>query len=171
VSGEQQKPRRAWVWVVVGVFFFLCVIAIGGIVFSVAFFRQNMTITDTTEDNAAAEFDRVRTQFAGQKPLVQMVDGRPQYVADRATKPADSRQPLKTMHVLAWDEDEGKLVSFSLPMWLLRLKSGPIQLSAYSEGWDDRGVSFDIEDLESYGPGLLMDVGHPNEGKLLIWVK
>ena len=28
------------------------------------------------------------------------------------------------------------------------MKSGPIRLSAYSEGWDDRGLSFRIEDLE-----------------------
>ena len=170
MNGEQ-KPKRTWVWVLVGVFFFLCVIAIGGIVFSVAFFRQNMTITDTTASSAADEFDKVRAQFAGQKPLIQFVDGRPAYVPDRAARSVDSQQPLKTLHVLAWDDDEGKLVSFSLPMWLLRLKSGPIQLSAYSQGWDDRGVSFDVRDLEKYGPGLLMDLDQPNEGKALIWVE
>jgi hypothetical protein len=170
MNGEQ-KPKRTWVWVLVGVFFVLCVIAIGGIVFTAAFVRQNMTITDTTETDADAEFAKVRSQFAGQKPLVQMVDGRPQYVADRAERPADSRQPLKTMHVLAWDDDEGRMVSFSLPMWLLRLKSGPIQLSAYSQGWDDRGVSFRVEDLEKYGPGLLMDLEEAQQGKILIWVE
>ena len=128
MNGEQ-KPKRTWVWVLVGVFFVLCVMAIGGIVFSVAFFRQNLTVTDMTAVGAAAEFDKVRAQFAGQKPLIQMVDGRPEYVADRAVPSAESRQPLKTMHVLAWDDNEGKLVSFTLPMWLLRLKSGPIRLS------------------------------------------
>jgi hypothetical protein len=170
MNGEQ-KPKRTWVWVLVGVFFVLCVIAIGGIVFTTAFVRQNMTITDTSENDAAAEFDKVRAQFAGQKPLIQMVDGRPEYVPDRAVRSAESRQPLKTMHVLAWDDDEGKLVSFTLPMWLLRLKSGPIQLSAYSQGWDDRGVSFDVHDLERYGPGLLMDLEQAAEGKILIWVE
>ena len=170
MNGEQ-KPKRTWVWVLIGVVFVLCVIAIGGIVFTAAFVRQNMTITDTTETDVAAEFDKVRAQFAGQKPLVQIVDGRPQYVADRVERPADSRRPLKTMHVLAWDDDEGKMVSFALPMWLLRLKSGPIQLSAYSQGWDDRGVSFRVEDLEKYGPGLLMDLDDARQGKILMWVE
>ena len=94
MNGEQ-KPKRTWVWVLVGVFFFLCVIAIGGIVFSVAFFRQNMTIIDANEPAATAEFDRVRARFAGQKPLIQLVDGHPTYVADRVVRPAESRQPLK----------------------------------------------------------------------------
>ena len=168
---EEQKPKRTWVWVLVGVFFFLCIIAIGGIVFSVALFRENMTITDTTAASATAEFDKVRGQFAGQTPLIQMIDGRPVYAPDRATRASDSRQALKTLHVLAWDDDEGKLVSFALPMWLLRLKSGPIRLSAYSQGWTDRGVSFDVEDLEKYGPGLVMDLEEPSQGKALIWVE
>ena len=73
------------------------------------------------------------------------------------------------MHVMAWDDDERKLVTFSLPFWLLRMKSGPIRLSAYSQGWDDRGVSFRVEDLEKHGPGLLLDVNEPNEGRVIIW--
>ena len=170
MNGEQ-KPKRTWLWVVIGVFFVLCVFAIGGIVFTVAFFRQNMTITDTSASMAATEFDKVRAQFAGQKPLIQMVDGKPEYMPDRAARPVESTQPLKTMHVLAWDDNEGKLVSFTLPMWLLRLKSGPIRLSAYSQGWNDRGVSFDVHDLEKYGPGLLLDLDHTNEGKVVIWVE
>ena len=120
--------------------------------------------------SADDEFAKQRERFAGKKPLIEIVDGRPQYLGDRAGAPA-STVPLKTMHVMAWDDDEGKLVTFSLPFWLLRLKSGPIQLSAYSQGWDDRGVSFRVEDLEKHGPGLLMDLSEPAEGRVMIWVE
>jgi hypothetical protein len=73
--------------------------------------------------------------------------------------------------VMAWDDEEGQLVAFSLPFWLLRMKSGPIRLSAYSQGWDDRGVSFRIEDLERHGPGLVLDVQERREGRVLIWAE
>ena len=172
MNGDK-KTKRTWVWVVVGVFSVLVVLAIGGIMFSVAFFRQNMTITDVSERTAATEFEAVRARFAGQQPLIEMRDGRPQYIAERASQ-KNSTVPLKTMHVMAFDDDEGnegKLVNFSLPFWLLRLKSGPIRLSAYSQGWDDRGVSFSIEDLEKFGPGLLMDLTEAREGRVLIWVE
>lgn len=162
--------RRTWVWVVVGVLFVLLVLAIGGIVFTVAFFRQNMTVTDVSATSADAQFEAVRGKFAGQQPLIRMVDGRPQYDADRAAA-SPSTKPLQTMHVMAWDDEEEKLVTFALPFWLLRLKSGPIRLSAYSQGWDDRGVSFRVEDIERHGPGLLLDVNEEREGRVIIWVE
>lgn len=167
---EEQKPKRKWIWVVVGVLFVVCVLAIGGLIFAVTFFRQNMTMTPMSEQAAASEFDAILARFPGQQPLIQLVDGRPEYAPERAAR-ASSTVPLKTMHVVAWDDNEGQLVTFSLPFWLLRLKSGPIQLSAYSQGWDDRGVSFSVEDLEKYGPGLLMDLSEAREGRLIIWVE
>ena len=170
MNDAPQKKKRTWLWVVLGIFFVFAVVAIGGIIFSVAFVRQSMNITDMSPDNADKEFEAVRAKFAGRQPFIEMVDGRPQYVADNATT-TPSTAPLKSMHVMAWDDAEGKLVTFSLPFWLLRMKSGPIRLSAYSEGWDDRGVSFRIEDLERHGPGLVMDVQERREGRVLIWAE
>ena len=164
------KKKRTWLWIVLGVFFIFVVVAISGIIFSVAFVRQSMTITGMSANDADKEFEAVRAKFAGQQPLIQMIDGQPQYVADRATT-APSTVPLKSVHVMAWDDEEGQLVTFSLPFWLLRLKSGPIRLSAYSQGWDDRGVSFRVEDLERRGPGLVLDVHERREGRVIIWAE
>lgn len=168
MNDAQPQKKRKWIPIVLGIAFVFVVLAIGGIIFAVSFFRQNMTIAEMNATSADEEFNRVRVRFAGQQPLIQMIDGRPQYIADRATAPS-STTPLKTMHVMAWDDNEGRLVTFSLPFWLLRIKSGPIRLSAYSQGWDDRGVSFRVEDLEKHGPGLLLDVNEPTEGRVLIW--
>lgn len=164
------KKKRTWLWIVLGVFLFFVVIAAGGLFVAVSFFRQNMNVTTMSASSADAEFQSVRERFAGRQPLIQLVDGRPHYAADRATETA-STTPLTTMHILAWDDDEEKLVRFSIPFWLLRLKSGPIQLSAYSQGWDDRGVSFRIEDIEKHGPGLLLDVNEDRDGRVLIWAE
>ena len=51
------------------------------------------------------------------------------------------------------------------------MKSGPIRISAYQQGWDDRGVSFRVEDIEKHGPGIIVDVTEPNEGRVLIWAQ
>lgn len=162
--------KRSWIPIVLGILFLFVILAIGGIIFMVSFVRQNMTVAEMSATSAEDEFEKVRGRFAGQPPLIQMVDGRPQYVAERATR-SSSSGPLRSMHVMAWDDEEQKLVTFSLPFWLLRLKSGPIRLSAYSQGWDDRGVSFRVEDLEKHGPGLLLDVNEPNEGRVIIWAE
>ena len=162
--------KRTWIPIVLGILFLFGILAIGGIIFMVSFVRQNMTVAEMSATSADDEFEKVRTRFAGQQPLIQMVDGKPQYLAERVNTSSPGA-PLRSMHVMAWDDDEHKLVTFSLPFWLLRLKSGPIQLSAYSQGWDDRGVSFRVEDLEKHGPGLLLDVNEPNEGRVIIWAE
>ena len=170
---ENQPPppkKRTWVWIVFGIFFVLFVLAVGGIMFTVAFFRQGMSIAEMSSTKATEEFEAVRARFPGQQPLIRMVDGRPEFIHDRATQTGGSTTPLTTMHMMAWDDDEGKLVTFQIPFWLLRLKSGPVRLSAYSQGWDDRGVSFRIEDLERAGPGIVVDFSE-RDGRVLIWAE
>jgi hypothetical protein len=169
-SGAAPKKRK-WVAIILGVLFVFGMLAVGCVVVAVSFFRQNMEFTENiTEDTAKSEFDAVYTRFPGQKPLIQMVDGRPQIVAERASQGA-AQKSLTTLHVVAFDTDDGNMVNFSLPFWLLRMKSGPIRISAYQQGWDDRGVSFRIEDIEKHGPGIIVDASQPNEGRVVIWAE
>ena len=58
-----------------------------------------------------------------------------------------------------------------VPFWLLRLKSGPIAFSSYANGFDDRGVKLSVADIERRGPGIVLDVSEPNEGRVLIWAE
>ena len=170
MNDPQPAKKRRWIPIVLGVLFLLFVLATAGVIFMVTFLRQNMSVAEMSVTSADDEFGKVRARFAGQQPLIHMIDGRAQYDAERATTSSPAA-PLKSMHVMAWDDEERKLVTFSLPFWLLRMKSGPIRLSAYSQGWDDRGVSFRVEDLEKHGPGLLLDVNEPNEGRVIIWAE
>ena len=162
--------KRTWLWIVFGVFFVLFVLAVGGIMFTVAFFREGMSVAPMSESRATQEFDAVRARFPGQQPLIRIVDGRPEYMDDRTAPAGGSTTPLKTLHMMAWDDDEEQLVQFAIPFWLVRLKSGPIRLSAYTQGWDDRGVSFRIEDLERAGPGIVMDFTE-RDGRVLVWAE
>lgn len=167
----QPTPRKryTWVWILVGILVLGLVVVVGGITVTALWFRQNMDITDVSESSAATEFETVRAKFAGQRPLFELRDGRPQLEERAAGK--STTAPLTTMHILAWDSDEGKLVKFSIPFWLLRMKSGPIRIGSYANGWDDSRVSFTIEDLERHGPGLLIDETERTEGRVLVWVE
>ena len=170
MNGEAPKKNKTWLWIVLGVFVFFAMIAVGGIMVAVSLFRNNMSISETTEADAMQQFEAVRGRYPGQQPLIQVVDGKPQYVAERASQ-SPATTSLSTVHILAYDSDEGKVVNFSLPFWLLRMKSGPIRISAYQQGWDDRGVSFRVEDIEKHGPGIIVDATRPNEGRVLVWAE
>lgn len=170
MTDEAPKKKKTWLWVVLGVVLFLGMIVVGGIAVAVSMFRNNMSVNETSEADAIQQFEAVRGRYPGQQPLIELVDGHPQYVAERATH-APSSTSLSTVHILAYDRDEGKVVNFSLPFWLLRMKSGPIRISAYQQGWDDRGVSFRVEDIEKHGPGIIVDATRPNEGRVLVWAE
>ena len=165
-----QKPRRRWIPIVVGIVFLIFVLGVGAVIFSVAWFRQALHVTEASQAHAVQEFDAVRARFGGQRPLLEMRDGEPAYVAEREQEPPSNVQ-LTTLHLMAWDEDEEKLVTFALPFWLLRMKSGPIGFSAYASGIDR--VSLRPEDIERHGPGLILDVSEDRRGRgrVLIWAE
>lgn len=169
MNGEQPKEKRTWLWVILGIFVFFVIVAAGGLFFAVTFFRQNMNVTPMSENSADEEFEAIRARFAGRKPLFQLTDGRAQMVSEGAAAPG--AEPPSSVYVLAWDQDEEQLVRFSIPFWLLRLKSEPIRISAYAAGLDDRGLSFRVEDLERHGAGLLLDHPDQRDGRLLIWAE
>lgn len=169
-SNTPPPKKRSWVPIVLGVLLLFGVLGVGCIVVAVSYFQQNMSVTGTTEESAMQQLDEVRKRFPGQQPLIQLVDGTPQLVSDRAGQ-TPTQTTLSTLHVIAFDRDEGNLVNLSLPFWLLRMKSGPIRISAYQQGWDDRGVSFRVEDIEKRGPGIIVDVTQANEGRVIIWAE
>lgn len=168
MNEQAPKKKYTWVWILVGVFVFFIVLFVGGVVGAVMFFRQSFDVTENVSaSSASTEFDAVYRQFPNQQPLIQIVDGRPQVIDDGGKS---SGKPISTIRVLAFEDDEEHLARFSLPFWLVRMKSGPIRLSAYQQGWDDRGVSFRIEDIERHGPGIIADVKR-SEGRMLIWAE
>ena len=164
------KKKRNWLAIVLGVLVLLGTLTVGCVVITVSWFRQNLDVTQTAEEDAMKQFEEVRNRFPGQQPLIQLVDGEPRFTPERATQGA-STAGLTTLHVIAFDRDEGNLVKVSVPFWLVRMQSRPIRLSSYQEGWDDRGVSFRIEDIEKHGPGIIVDATQPGEGRVILWAE
>lgn len=165
-----QKPKRRWIPIVLGIVFVIFVLGVGAVVFSVAWFRQAFHVTDVSKATAEQQFDAVRAKFSGQRPLLEMREGQPAFVAERKDEPRSNVQ-LTTLHLMAWDEDEEHLVTFALPFWLLRMKSGPIGFSSYASGIDR--VTLRVEDIERHGPGLILDAtdDRRGRGRVLIWAE
>jgi hypothetical protein len=162
--------KRTWLWVLLGIFLFFVIVAAGGLFFAVSFFRQNMQVTPMNAASAQQEFEAVRARFAGRQPLFQLVDGGAKMMSDRGSE-SPAPAPPSTMHILAWDDGEEQLFRVSVPFWLLRLKSGPIEIASYAQGLPDRNLTFRVEDLERHGPGLLLDLPHQRDGQLIIWAE
>jgi len=162
------KPKRTWIWIVVGVLAFLLVLGVGAAVFTAVWVSNHMEIVDAPAADATKSFDEIRAKFPGQQPLLEFQGDEPRVIASHA---AASSVRLSLLHIIAFDDDEGKLVRVDVPFWLLRLKSGPISFSSYTSGFDDRRVNLSVEDIERRGPGIVLDITEPREGRVLIWAE
>lgn len=167
---DPPKPKRTWLWIILGVFAFLFVLAVGGAAFTAYWVSSNLDIVETPAPEAAKAFDEVRAKFPGQRPLIEFVNGDRGNITTNAATTASSVK-LTTLHIIAFDDGEGRMVKVAVPFWLLRLKSGPIAFSSYASGFDDERVRLRVEDIERRGPGIVLDLERAREGRVLIWAE
>jgi hypothetical protein len=86
--------------------------------------------------------------------------------------PTDApRATLATLHVLAWDAREERLARFDIPFWLLRLKDSPIRFGTYASGLDELKISLTPEEIERYGPGIIVDISRDGRDRAVLWVE
>lgn len=160
---------KTWIWIVVGIVAFgiLCVIAMAGAGFY--YLRQNIDARTVSSATAADEFERVRRQFVGQKALIEL-DERGDVLranTDRPT-PANAKRPEK-LYVLAFDPDDGGLVRLSIPFWLLRMKADNAPIDLGRNRMDLEDLKLTVEDLDRFGPCLILDQTNHGGDRILVW--
>lgn len=160
---------KTWVWIVVGIVAFgiLCVIAMAGAGFY--FVSQHFDARTVSSATAADEFEKVRKQFAGQQALIEL-DERGDFLranTDRPT-PANVRRPEK-LYVLAFDPDDGGLVRVSVPFWLLRMKADNATIDLGGSRVDLEDLKLTVEDLDRFGPCLILDQKNEGGDRVLVW--
>jgi hypothetical protein len=165
------KKRRNWLLVLFGVVVLVVFVGIGAVIAIGAWVQQNMTVHGSSAADAQAEFETVRRRFSERPPLLELRHGRPAYAGSGPPAATATPQRLERMYVLAWDREDSRLVSLSIPFWVLRLKATPIQFSAYASGFDDNGVKLRPEDIERYGPGIILDTNTPSGERVLLWAQ
>lgn len=163
------ERKRRWVPIAIGVVFILVCLAIGAMVVVASLFRESVDSRASNVDEATMAFDEVRGKFGDRQPLLEFRDGEPRRVAaiDRPSTIA-----LQHLKILVWDPDESHLTRVTLPFWLVRMKSTPIELGTYASGiGDGENDDLRVEDLEAYGPGIVVEHTARRGERLLVWLE
>jgi hypothetical protein len=162
------KARR-WAPIVFGVTVFVVFVGISVVVLGVAWFREHLDVQPASRTRADSAFADVRQRYADKAPLLEMHGSS----VARSNPPAESapRTTLTTLHVLAWDAEEGRLARFQIPFWFLRLKETPIRFGTYASGLDELKISLTAAEIERYGPGIIMDIEREGRDRALLWVE
>lgn len=163
-----RKPRKV-LWIVLGIvgFIVLCIVAFAA--FGFYFIANNLQMTAANPTEAAQSFDEARARFKD-APIITLDDQRQVTVTRRPPdQPAGARP--ETMHIMAYDTDESRIVRISVPFWMLRLGREKIRLGTGGNDIQIEDLHLTAEELERYGPALLLDHKDRQGQRVLVWTQ
>jgi hypothetical protein len=162
------KKSRKTLWIILGVLGFIvfCIVAFAA--FGLYFVSQNLDMKSATPTQAARSFDDVRARFK-EAPIIQM-DDRERVTLTR--RPPDQQVGTKpqTMHVMAYDDEDSRIVNVTIPFWMLRLGREKIRLGTGNDLQFEQ-LKITAEELERYGPALLLDHRGTQGKRVLVWTQ
>jgi hypothetical protein len=159
---------KTWIWVIVSLIV-ICIlgfVAVAGMGYY--FVTKHFDTKVTTSAGASVEFEQAKAQFTGQKPLIEL-DERGRFLRANPDRPgrSNARRPDQ-LFVLAFDPDDERIVKVTIPFWLLRLKSrGTIDFNGGNLELED--LKLTVEDLERFGPTLIVDHKSSGGERVLVW--
>ena len=151
---------KTWVWVVLAIVVIgvLSLIAMAGI--GLYLFSQHIDTKSASPANAAHEFEQVKARFGDQKPLIEL-DEHGRYLRSHTdrTPPANVKPP-DSINVLAFDQDDGRIVR-------MKMHGATIDLNGNHMNLED--LKLTAEDLERFGPTLIVDHKDTKGERVLVW--
>jgi hypothetical protein len=160
---------KTWVWVVGGIVVvgFLGVVAMAAA--GMYLFTKHINTREVSPASASREFEEVKAQFKDQKPLIEL-DERGRLLRsnpDRAAAPNVVRP--EHINVLAFDPDDNRIVKVTIPFWLLRLKMRGTVIDFNGSKMDLEDLKLTVEELERFGPTLIVDHKMSSGERVLVW--
>ncbi len=157
---------RTWVKVTLGAVA-LIAIAFTALAGAGAYFVfRNMDKRTGPEREAVQAIEAVKARFGSRPPLIEVVN--PQRADIRINRRADGgATPVDTVHVINWKSETGEVVRFEVPLWLMRFSSVNI-LSRL--GVTPAKFRLTVDDIQRYGPGIVVDYGSQGASRVLVWV-
>jgi hypothetical protein len=126
---------------------------------------RNLSVTRPTSSDAAVQIDALRRRFPARPPLIDIDDPLRGRVHVNHPPLSAPLKHLQEFEILAWQADEGKLVHTRAPIWMMRFST----LSLLSEfGLAPRSMRLTVDDVERYGPGVVLDFTSPRGDRALV---
>jgi hypothetical protein len=159
-----KKRTTRTILIIVGVLIALAVVGVG---LAVVLFMGTTEFSTADRSRADEVWREIRGRFRDAQPLLEVRDHETAVLSrEPPTNPA--HPPLESLNIVAWDAEDASLFRMSLPFWMLRLKSGTFTIG---EGIHARRLDVTVEDLERFGPALVVDHEDSGGDRVLVWTE
>ena len=169
-AGPETTPKksRKALWIILGIvgFILLCIIAFAA--FGLYFVSHNLNMETASVAQADRSFDDVRGRFK-EGPIITL-DDRERVTLSRRPPDRPAGEKPQTMYVLAYDREDSRIVRVTIPFWLLRLGREKIRLGTGADLQFEQ-LHITAEELERYGPSLLLDHRDKQGKRVLVWTQ
>ena len=71
--------------------------------------------------------------------------------------------------MIAFDPDDGRIVRVSIPFWLVRMKMRGATIDLNGNHMNLEDLRLTAEDLERFGPTLIVDHKNTTGERVLVW--
>ena len=131
------------------------------------YFLRHLETKTATEVDALKEVDAIRARFKSRTPMIEVVNLEAGDIRVQRTPHPDGLRG-STVHVLTWTGDDQRTLRTDMPLWLMRFSS----LNVLSHlGIAPAKFRLTVEDLERFGPGIVVDYRRPGSNHVLIWME
>jgi hypothetical protein len=70
---------------------------------------------------------------------------------------------------MAFDPDDGRIVRVNVPFWLVRMKMSGATIDLNGKHMNLEDLRLSVEDLERFGPTLIVDHRNTTGERVLVW--
>lgn len=157
---------RTWVKATIGGAVLVLLALIGLAATGTYFVMRHMEKRTSAEQEVVQTINTVKARFGTRPALIEITDPRRADIKiNRETPPNPPR--VDTVHILNWKSDTGELTRTEVPLWLMRFSSVNI-LSRL--GLAPQQFRLTVDDIERYGPGIIVEYGAQGASRVLVWV-
>ena len=149
--------------VIIGIAVCIFVVGAGTVTW---FYLSVFDSVDADEAVATRSLDEARARFSGQQPILELRDDKVSLL--RKAPDVASTRDLQNVQVLTWNAEEGTLTALTLPVWLLRLRDSGVDVSLTADG---TRLTMTMDEVERYGPALVLDHVEDDGSRVLVWTE
>ena len=157
------RKRSTILMVIIGIVVCIVVVGVGSVTW---LYLSVFDSVDADEAVAARSLEEARARFGGQQPIVELRDDRITLL--REAPDVASTRDLQNVRVLTWNAEEGTLTTLTLPLWLLRLRDSGVDVSIAADG---TRLTMTMDEVERYGPALVLDHVEEDGSRVLVWTE
>jgi len=126
---------------------------------------HNLSVTSSTASAAAVQFDQLRRRFPERVPLIQIDDPTRARVHVNHPPRTAPVTHIDGFELLVWKADDQEITHTKAPLWMMRLST----MSLLSEiGLAPGSLRLTVDDVERYGPGVVIDFTSPKGDRVLV---